>query len=82
MTADPKKKPTAGFWITVILLVVLVAYPLSFGPACWLASHCSLPEPVEYALYLFYLPIRWLGRYGPRPVLHAIVGYQRLWTGD
>ena len=31
------KKPTAGFWIAVSL-VVLLAYPLSFGPACWIAS--------------------------------------------
>jgi hypothetical protein len=29
------KKPTAGFWITVALVAVLVGYPLSFGPAWW-----------------------------------------------
>jgi hypothetical protein len=34
-----RKKPTAGFWITVALVAVLVGYPLSFGPACWVSSH-------------------------------------------
>jgi hypothetical protein len=32
------RKPTAGFWITVALIAVLVGYPLSFGPACWITS--------------------------------------------
>jgi len=26
---------SAAFWITVALVVLLVGYPLSFGPACW-----------------------------------------------
>jgi hypothetical protein len=29
------KKPGVAFWATVALVVVLVGYPLSFGPACW-----------------------------------------------
>ena len=33
-----RKKPTAGFWIIVALVAVLVGYPLSFGPAVWLAD--------------------------------------------
>ena len=34
MTSD-RKKPGVAFWATVALVVVLVGYPLSFGPACW-----------------------------------------------
>ena len=30
---DASKKPSVAFWATVVLVVVLVAYPLSFGPA-------------------------------------------------
>jgi hypothetical protein len=30
------RKPTAGFWMTVALVAVVVGYPLSFGPACWI----------------------------------------------
>ncbi len=33
-----RKKPTAGSWMTVALVAALVAYPLSFGPACWLCG--------------------------------------------
>jgi hypothetical protein len=29
-----RKKPGVAFWATVIV-VALLAYPLSFGPACW-----------------------------------------------
>jgi hypothetical protein len=30
-----RKKPGVAFWATVVLVVALMAYPLSFGPACW-----------------------------------------------
>ncbi len=35
------RKPSAGFWITVALVAVLVGYPLSFGPVCWITSHAN-----------------------------------------
>jgi len=35
MPPDRKPPSTSAVWITVALLAVLVAYPLSFGPACW-----------------------------------------------
>jgi hypothetical protein len=31
-----RKKPRVAFWATVVVVVALVGYPLSFGPACWL----------------------------------------------
>jgi hypothetical protein len=36
-----QKKSGVAFWATVVLLVVLVAYPLSFGPACWVVSRTN-----------------------------------------
>ena len=44
-------QPSAAFWITVALVAVLVGYPLSFGPACWLADDYSPHgfHPVAYA---------------------------------
>ena len=30
----PKKKPGVAFWATVVVVVALVGYPASFGPAC------------------------------------------------
>src|SRR5262245_22978664 len=36
LTMTPShKKPGVAFWATVVVVVVLVAYPLSFGLACW-----------------------------------------------
>jgi len=55
MTSD--HKPTAGFWITVALVVVLVAYPLSFGPACSLCFHTSASYQ---ALGVIYRPVFFL----------------------
>jgi hypothetical protein len=37
MTSD-RKKPGVAFWATVGLVVVLVGYPLSAGPAMWIAD--------------------------------------------
>ena len=31
------KKPGVAYWMTVVIVVVLM-YPLSFGPACWITS--------------------------------------------
>ena len=42
MTDDQKKQPGVAFWATVVVVVVLVAYPLSFGPACWWMSRSVL----------------------------------------
>jgi hypothetical protein len=56
MTSD-HKKPTAGFWITVALVAVL-AYPISFGPACRL-----LPRSYITA---FYRPCVSLALDGPQ----------------
>src|SRR5690349_5417611 len=69
MTGDQKKKPTAGFWITVALVAVLVGYPLSFGPACWLASHTRIGREMVAAAYQPL--IRWWA-YGPKPISRSL----------
>ena len=33
-----RNKAGVAFWATVGLVLVLVGYPLSFGPACWINS--------------------------------------------
>ena len=37
-----RKNPSAGFWFAVALVAVLVGYPLSFGPACWISSRTKI----------------------------------------
>jgi hypothetical protein len=46
-----RKKPGAAFWAMVMLAAVLVAYPLSFGPACWLCSHIERAAGVASVAY-------------------------------
>jgi hypothetical protein len=52
-----RKKPGVAFWATVVVVVVLGAYPLSFGPWCWVCSRVSLPSVVHEATSFFYSPI-------------------------
>jgi hypothetical protein len=40
MTSD-RKTPGVAFWATVVVVVVL-AYPISFGPACWLMTRTGI----------------------------------------
>jgi hypothetical protein len=78
MTADPKKKPTARFWITVALLVVLVAYPLSMGPISWIFFHV-LPKSSLPLINALYAPIEWAA--GCSPIAgSAAEWYVSLWV--
>jgi hypothetical protein len=53
MTSD-RKKPGVAFWVAVAVVVVLVGYPLSFGPACWVSSRTEIG--IE-SLPVIYRPI-------------------------
>ena len=35
---EDRKQPGWAVWTSVALVAVLVGYPLSFGPACWITS--------------------------------------------
>ena len=43
-----RKKPGVAFWATVALVVVLVGYPLSLGPACWINERTGMPVSQGY----------------------------------
>ena len=51
--SEPKKKPSVAFWATVVVVVVLVAYSLSFGPACWLCQCVDDPRFNDGAEFLY-----------------------------
>jgi hypothetical protein len=50
MTSD-RKKPGVAFCATVVVVVGRVAYPLSFGPACWLVARGMIPFSPTAAIY-------------------------------
>ena len=43
-------------WATVILLAVLIGYPVSFGPACWVSSYSEFGSEL---LPIVYRPLLW-----------------------
>jgi hypothetical protein len=49
------KKPGVAFWATVLVVVGLVAYPLSFGPACWISSQAEVAT--ERLILMAYRPL-------------------------
>jgi hypothetical protein len=85
--SNDRKKPGVAFWATVALFVVLAAYPLSFGPACWWFSTEEQPGWPRFGVvftvttmnYKYappaYWPIGWMAQNGPSPLRRAIRWY-------
>jgi hypothetical protein len=73
-------QPSAAFWATMALVVVLVGYPLSFGPACWLMRRDFLST--QSAMFMYrpivensgklpfpaYRAIEWFAGYSPERI--------------
>jgi hypothetical protein len=81
-----RKKPTAGFWITVILVVV-VAYVGSTGPAVGLSSRLwpkqggqRVPKVFKPAVDLYCAPGLWIAfnlQANARSVLYEYLDWWR-----
>jgi hypothetical protein len=56
MTSD-RRKPGVAFWAIAVLFALLVACPLSFGPACWINERFGVGST---AIAIVYRPIIWL----------------------
>jgi hypothetical protein len=75
MTSN-RKKPGLAFWATVVVVVVL-AYVLSFGPATWLYERQVVPDS---AVTMIYAPVLSAYEYAPRPIRQATDWYMALWS--
>src|SRR5262245_15439202 len=64
-----------AFWATVVVVVVLVAYPLSFGPACWITGWCDIQGNW---LFIAYAPLIWTMNAGPDFLIDALTWYSLL----
>ena len=73
-----RKKPGVAFWATAGLVVVLVGYPLSLGPAQWLIWNTNVPFLGETG-HVFYSPIQWACHDSPR-MKKATWWYVGLWV--
>ena len=66
-------------WTAVGLVIALVAYPLSIGPAIWLMDHQVLPSWAIDALRCSYLPLDWLAGQSEWCSL-LLFWYLRIWS--
>jgi hypothetical protein len=70
-----RKQPGVVFWATVAVVVLLVLYPLSFGPACWLSIYL---QPSGDVVSIVYCPVLMLWEWGPNWLGEIIVEYGSL----
>ncbi len=73
------RKPGVAFW-TSVTAALLLAYPLSFGPACWMTSRLGAGArfiPIVYRPMT--VPLRWWDDAGTlAPVGSAVNWYSQL----
>ena len=69
------RKPSAGFWITVALVAVLMGYPLSSGLEMWLQNRDLLPDWAITAAWNIYWPLDWIYANGPEGFNKALRWY-------
>jgi hypothetical protein len=74
-----RKHPTAAFWITVALVVVLVGYPLSIGPAWWMTCKMGHSKRMNATFDTIYAPVLLANENGPGWLHQAIWWYVTLW---
>jgi len=55
------KKPGVAFWATVVVVVGL-AYPISFGPACWITSRLGQGASLLPTIYHPLLAVMRVGQ--------------------
>ena len=75
-----RKKPSMAFWATMVLVAV-VAYLLSTGPAIWLDSRSLLPAWAQEFVRAFYYPIELLGE-DSDAVLNLYMWYTDYWRSS
>ena len=77
-----RKKPGVAFWASVVVVVILaVAYPLSIGPACWLANRDVLPAWTDSAVKALYSPLMWCAS-NSETASDAYAWYVGFWVDD
>lgn len=71
-------RPSPRVWGFATLALLLV-YPLSFGPACWLKSRLGTGQ--SQTLNLVYAPVLWIHRRAPSTVRWGLLEYANLGCG-
>jgi hypothetical protein len=78
--SELQKKPGWAFWATVVVVVALVAYPLSSGPVVWLYwNKLGQPGWMKSVMGTVYAPLEWTANNGPDWLKEGISSYCRWW---
>jgi hypothetical protein len=77
MSDEPKKR-SRGLWIWWAIIVLLLAYPLSYGPAFRLALDSRDSGTKVLTLSTVYAPIGWVCTRS-KPARAATLWYLGLW---
>ena len=72
------KHSSGAFWVTVVVAMLLVGYPLSLGPAILLYQQ-RIPSWARDGIVDFYKPLAEIRGYFPRPVQTAFREYVQRW---
>jgi hypothetical protein len=77
------KQPGVAFWATVVVVCLLVAYPVSYGPVMWLYGKEFVPESLDDAFGILYYPMYLAmdSRSSPVWLRHSVDSYTGFWMG-
>jgi hypothetical protein len=56
--SESRKHHGVGSWTALILVIIVVAYPLSAVPMLWVSDF--MPDAVQNAVRTIYEPLHWL----------------------
>jgi hypothetical protein len=79
MSEAHRKPPPLTFLVITITALVILGYPLSVGPAAWVAGNSWCPPWLEHSLEVAYFPLEWLAENSPAWLREAIYGYAEWW---
>jgi hypothetical protein len=69
--SDSSKKHSVMFRV-IVTLAILLAYPMSFGPACWLSQRTGTGH--DY-VWIAYRPFWWTMKNGSEPLRESLFQY-------
>lgn len=76
------RKRRTKWTLAVLLVLSVVVYPLSMGPACWLLTQEWKPDGAHAVVHQLFAPLLWVYRNGPEPVHVVMRWYIFLWSGS
>ena len=68
-------------WFALALIAASILYPISVGPACWVASYTGRASIERQAVAVVYYPLIDCSIFGPPPLANALKWWMHLCSG-